>query len=318
MAIRELEHTELPFPNGWFAVEFSKNLGVGDSKPVHVFGEDFVLFRTRSGKARLLDAYCPHLGAHLGYDTRVIGEGVRCPFHGWQFDGESGKCSLIPYTERIPNEAQVRSWDVQEKNGLIFAWYHAEQKPPEWDFPQLPEFSDADWSEARTFEFEMPTHVQNMNENNNDPVHFVYVHGALETPPTELQYEDDGRVYRAISEVVKQTPDGPVPFKLVRDCWGLGLAAVRFEGLPGAGLLMFSSTTPIERNRTVSRWLLTATNNIIDTAGAEFMEGITQGVMHDTNIWGHMINRARPVLCDADAPLATYRKWVRQFYSEPV
>ena len=245
MAVREEQHTELPFPNGWFGVEFSKNLAVGDVKPVHQFGEDLVLFRTRCGKARVLDAYCPHLGAHLGVDGRVMGETVRCPFHGWQFEGETGKCSCIPYTDRIPQGAEVRAWDVQEKNGLIFVWYHAEQKPPDWDFPELPELSDPNWSEHRTFEFEMPTHVQNMNENNNDPVHFLYVHGAPMVPPTTLDFNEDGRVYQAVSEVVKQTPDGPVPFKLVRDCWGLGLAAVRYDDVPGAGLLMFSSTTPI-------------------------------------------------------------------------
>ena len=157
-----------------------------------------------------------------------------------------------------------------------------------------------------------------MHENNNDPVHFQYVHGAASIPPTRLEYETDGRVYRAVSDVVRETPEGPVPFKLVRDCWGLGLAAVRFKDIPEAGLLMYSSTSPVDRNRTVSRWILTASNNVVDTAGEDFMDGLMKGIMQDTNIWGHMINRAKPVLCDADAPLAAYRKWVRQFYSEPV
>ena len=48
------------------------------------------------------------------------------------------------------------------------------------------------------------------------------------------------------------------------------------------------------------------------------MDGLTLGVMQDTNIWGNMVHRAHPVLCEADTHLAEYRKWVRQFYSDPV
>ena len=61
-------------------------------------GEHFVVFRTEKGVASVLDAYCPHLGAHLGIGSRVIGDCVECPFHGWQFRGEDGQCIAIPYT----------------------------------------------------------------------------------------------------------------------------------------------------------------------------------------------------------------------------
>lgn len=62
-----------------------------------------------SGVIGLLDAYCPHLGANiaLGGCTitqsplirlgEVIGDCVKCPFHGWQFE-TSGKCTFIPYS----------------------------------------------------------------------------------------------------------------------------------------------------------------------------------------------------------------------------
>ena len=49
MASREQEHTRLPMPNGWFAVDWSHQLREGDVKPLHYFGEELVLFRTRSG-----------------------------------------------------------------------------------------------------------------------------------------------------------------------------------------------------------------------------------------------------------------------------
>ena len=59
MARRELENDPLPMPNGWFAVEWSRELREGDVKPLEYFGEELVLFRTRSGEARVLDPNDP-------------------------------------------------------------------------------------------------------------------------------------------------------------------------------------------------------------------------------------------------------------------
>jgi nitrite reductase/ring-hydroxylating ferredoxin subunit len=318
MARRADHHDPLPIPNGWFAVAFARDLHVGDVRPLHYFGEELVLFRTRSGEARVLDPFCPHLGAHLGHGGRVMGETIRCPFHGWQYDGSSGECVNIPYCERIPRQARVRPWPTLERNGMVFVWRHDEGKPPDWDFPVMPEIGHPDWSEPRTFELEMQAHVQDTHENNNDPVHFQYVHGMLETPPSEIHYTPDSTHYRIISHSEQQTPMGTFEMSLVRDSWGLGLTAIRSEGIPGAGLLMYSSTTPIDDTRVHSRWLLTATNNLVDLAGEEFMKGLTTGVNQDMSIWRNKVHRARPVLCEGDGFLAEYRKWVRRFYSHPI
>ena len=316
MAHRQLENNPLGYPNGWFAVAFSRDLHVGDVQPIAYFGEEMVLFRTRTGEAKVVDAFCPHLGAHLGHGGRVMGETIRCPFHGWQYDGNTGECTHIPYCERIPKAARVKAWEVQEKNGMIWLWFHTEGKPPEWDFPTMPEIGHEDWSEPRCFDLEMPVHVQDMHENNNDPVHFQFVHGMTETPPSEIEFGDDGRYYRIVSHSEQDTPMGPIQTTLVRDSWGIGLSAVSLVGIPNAGLLMYSSTTPVRENLTHSRWLLTATNNMVDMAGEEFMRGLTQGVEQDRAIWTHKVHRARPVFCEADEYLVQFRKWARQFYSE--
>jgi nitrite reductase/ring-hydroxylating ferredoxin subunit len=317
VAKRERENTVLPIPNGWFAVEWSKELIDGQVKSIHYFGEDLVIFRGRSGQAHVLDPYCPHLGAHLGEGGRVVGEGIRCPFHGWTYDGASGQCTQIPYCERIPAKAAVRSWPVCEKNGMIFVWHHVDGEAPSWDFPLIEAIGHPDWSMPRTFELEVPVHVQDMHENNNDPVHFQFVHGNLEPLPSEITYAADGRAYRISSTQERDTPYGRFTTTLIRDSWGIGLSAVSTEGIPNAGLMMFSSTTPISHDRTFSRWLLTATNNMVDLAGEDFMNGLTTGVMQDLRIWSNKVHRARPVLCEADTYLAEFRQWVKQFYSTP-
>ncbi len=312
----EQRGTTLPIPNGWFAVAWSRELVAGDVRRIRYFGEELVLFRTRSGSAHVLDAYCPHLGAHLGEGGRVIGESIRCPFHGWQFDG-SGACVAIPYCARIPPAARLRAWEVAEANGMVFVWHHAEGKAPDWQVPALPELADPAWTEPRTLELEVAVHMQEMAENNCDPVHFQFVHGMVETPASGITYGDDGRFFRIVSRSERQTPLGTFETELVRDSWSLGVTSVRVDGIPGAGLLMFSSTSPIDSGHTCSRWAFSVTRNLADVAGEDFIQGLSAGVLQDVRIWENKIHRARPVLCEADTYLAEFRRWARKFYSEP-
>lgn len=69
-------------------------------KSVFLPGEQVAVFRGTEGKAYVVDAYCPHLGANLAVGGRVVGQSIECPFHGWQFRGEDGKCVRIPYAEK--------------------------------------------------------------------------------------------------------------------------------------------------------------------------------------------------------------------------
>ena len=316
MSSRDRHHTELPIPNGWFAVAFSRDLAPGEVKRIHYFDEDLVLFRTRTGLAKALDAYCPHLGAHLGEGGRVVGETIRCPFHGWRYDG-SGACVEIPYCDKIPPRARLRGWDVLERNHLIFLWHHAEGKPPDWEVPALPEFARAEWTEPRTFEVAVPVHMQEMHENNNDRVHFQFVHGSVVVPQMEIELREGGRVLHMVTRQRRETAYGTFDTTLETDSWGLGLAAVRIIGIGDAGLLMFSSTSPVDRRNTHSRWVFTVTRELADLAGEDFVQGLSTGVMQDMRIWTHKVHRAKPVLCEADSHLAEFRRWARQFYSDP-
>ncbi len=310
-----IEHKDPGIPNGWYAVAFSRDIGPGEVKRIRYFEHELVLFRTRSGKARVLSAYCPHLGAHLGEGGRVMGETIRCPFHGWQFEGETGECSTIPYCDRVPPKAKVRTWHVVERNMMIHVWYHLEEKPPEWDFPEIPYLSDPEWIEARHFEVTIPVHMQDMAENNLDPVHFQYVHSMTEVPPSEIEMYDDGRRMRAVSYSTQETPVGEFDMELIRETWNMGLNSVESRGIPNCGLYMYTSTSPIDRETTISRWLLTCTRNLADIAGEEWIANITSGLMDDWRIWANKVHLPDPVFCEEDKLLSTFRRWVKQFYS---
>ena len=159
--------------------------------------------------------------------------------------------------------------------------------------------------------------MQDMAENNLDPVHFHLVHNMMAVPDTEISFGSDQRFMKAVSHFEQQTPVGKLDIELIRDTWGLGISSVESRGFPGVGLYMFSSTSPIDSGHTITRWLLTATNSMVDVAGEEWFKGMTSGVMDDWRIWTNKIHRADPVFCEADTLLVEFRRWAVQFYSNP-
>jgi phenylpropionate dioxygenase-like ring-hydroxylating dioxygenase large terminal subunit len=302
-------NTTPEFPMGWFSVSRSQELLVGEVQQVQAFDRELVLYRTRSGEAVLQDAYCPHLGANLGVDGRVVGESIRCPFHGWRF-GKEGKCEEIPYCEEIPERACIRTWHVQEKNGEIYVWFHPENTGPRWQLPDLPELDDPNWTSPRYAEFLVPAHVQDIAENSCDPVHFQYVHRQPDVPPSQVTIEDNGRILHLHSDASK----AEIPSQLHATVYSPGFAIVRNTYGPGAEMVMYNSAQPISRHETKMRWTLTVRREIEDLAGDDVMKGIIDGLSDDYPIWANKVHKRRPVFCKGDETLVLFRQWVRQFY----
>ncbi len=299
------------FPMGWFSVSRSQELLVGEVRQVRAFDREFVLYRTRSGEAVLQDAFCPHMGAHLGVEGRVIGESIRCPFHGWRF-GKRGQCEEIPYCDEIPDRAQLRTWHVTEKNGEVYVWFHPQNRGPDWDLPDLPELGHDEWTAPRYAEFLVPAHVQDIAENSCDPVHFQYVHRQPEVPPSEVTIEDNGRILHLYSDA----RNAEIPSQLYVTVYNPGFAMVRNVYGPGAEMVVYNSAQPVSRTETRMRWTLTVRREIEDVAGDEVMKSIIDGLSDDYPIWANKVHKRRPVFCKADKTLVMFRQWVRQFYLE--
>lgn len=294
---------------GWYSVDRSHELLVGAVKPVQAFDRELVLYRTRSGRAVVQDAFCPHLGAHLGHKGRVVGESVRCPFHGWRYDTE-GTCVEIPYCDEIPERARLRTWHTEEKNGEVYVWFHPENTSPQWPLPELPELGDPNWTAPRYTEHLVPAHVQDICENSCDPVHFQFVHGQMSVPNSKVTIDDDGRTMHLHSEMA----NADYPGHLHATTYSPGFAMVRNTYGPGAEMIMYNSAQPLNRNETMMRWTLIVRREIEDAVGDDVMEGIISGLSDDYPIWANKVHKHRPVFCKEDKTLVTFRKWVRQFY----
>ena len=74
--------------------------------PLYYFGRDLVLFRGADGAPRVLDAYCPHLGAHLAVGGRVEDDCIRARSTGGSSPATTGRCVEVPYDEVELHPAQ--------------------------------------------------------------------------------------------------------------------------------------------------------------------------------------------------------------------
>jgi phenylpropionate dioxygenase-like ring-hydroxylating dioxygenase large terminal subunit len=315
-----------PIPFGWFALEYSANLAPGEVQPLYYFGRELVLFRTESGEAKLLDAYCPHLGAHLGHGGHVAGENIACPFHGWQFNGE-GECREVPYAKRIPpkveNNQSVGAYPVLERNKMIWAWYHPGNAAPSFDVEIVPEFDSPDWTELDVFEWTINTIPQETGENAADVAHFMYVHSSPEMPQGEVTMDGIHRTTLLHNKVPKVNEQGEI------DMTGTEWETLRVESIsigPGQtfqrltrafDLIMMGTVTPIDDQSLQLRFSFTMPKSQVDM-NKLFAEGtrdnIVTGVEQDIPIWEHKRYVEAPILCDGDGPIAKYRKWFNQFY----
>ncbi len=226
-----------PVPNGWFVVVASADLRAGEIRALHYFDRDLVVFRGEDGTPHVLDAHCMHLGAHLAVGGKVEDDCIRCPFHGWKFDG-AGTCREIPYggTTRIPTKANTRAYPTIERNQMIWTWYHAKGEPPFYEVPVVDEFDSPEWSPIECREFEIAIPCQDMAENNVDFAHFKYVHGTDAIP--EDEFVVDGTYKRAVGM------DG----NFVREGFGLGLGVLRSQGVRHVPVVDYADR-PRERAR---------------------------------------------------------------------
>src|SRR5437764_674553 len=158
-------------PFGWFQVAYPDDLAPGETTALTYWNRELVLWRDADGEFHLQDAYCPHLGAHLGIGGKVDGATLECPFHGWAFDGE-GKCTNIPYSDRTNKRARIRTYPTIERNGFVLSWYHPFDEPPKWEIPVIDEIGDPAWSDYYKSTYIIRTIPQEMSENGVDPAHF--------------------------------------------------------------------------------------------------------------------------------------------------
>ncbi len=313
--------SRFPFPglpSGWYVVALSEEVKRGQVVPRHYFDQELVVYRGADGVARIAEAYCPHMGAHLGRVGKVEGNVLRCGFHGFQYDGE-GRCVATGYDDPPPSRARLRTWEAREQNGLILTWYGAGGEGYDWEVPVL---DDADWNRIRWHRFDIATHPQETTENSVDFGHFTRVHGFVDgsiTQPIELDGPLLTIAYRAHRPMpMPAMPLWKVPVDYAVKVWGLGYSQVDVRIDP-LHLDLRVWVLPVPRDD----------EHIDLVIGASTKKGLgplstyTRRIAHkivckevgeDLDIWTYKKYVERPPLAKGDGPVAIYRRYVKQFY----
>jgi len=304
-------------PDGWYGLCLASELARGEVKALSFFGRELVAFRGEDGGARVFDAHCPHLGAHLGVGGRVEGDGIRCPFHGWRFDG-AGCLIEVPRLARTPQGVRARVHPVQERNGFVHVWFHAQGAPPTYDVKDF--LGDAaQWLPWRANTYQVRVHVQDMTENILDRAHFLQVHDMK--PPDverfEVRFDGPFMVVEQLLKVTALSQAGVEVLSVTTNCGpGISVAEVHQGALH---MINYITQTPIDDEMTDVRLHFTM-KRLADEATtrtvAELNDRITQQQFRqDVPIWEHRAYLEKPRLTEIDGPVAQYRRWYRQFYS---
>ncbi|MGZ8747957.1 MAG: Rieske 2Fe-2S domain-containing protein, partial [Mycobacterium sp.] len=168
-------------PTGWFQVAWSDEIKIGDVHRMTYFGTEMIAWRAGSGQLTVMDAYCEHLGAHLGHGGHVEGEVIQCPFHGWQWSHE-GRNVCIPYEDRPNRGRRIRTYPTVERNEAIYIWHDVERRDPFFEAPDVfASFNDGSsadnyYPQQRLYREALEMHPQYVIENGVDFAHFKFVH----------------------------------------------------------------------------------------------------------------------------------------------
>lgn len=307
--------TTASYAHGWYLVAFSKELGPVEVKPVRYFGQEFVLYRTEGGEPVLMEAFCPHLGAHLGHGGRVEGDAIRCPFHAWKFD-KGGRCTEVPYAKRIPPRAEVKARTLREQDGLILGYFGAEGAAPDYEIPRLPQLSDPAWSDLATDQAVIKTEAREVIENIADRAHFLPVHATkvdefeviIDGPRATQRTIGKGRNLRGekIDVLSVATYHGP---------------AIQFTDLAWAyPMVLINAHIPIDSNRLLLRFGVAVKTGVGVVLPPEIMSAVVaaarDGYFQDVAIWENKKWRDTPVLADGDGPIGRIRDWYKGFFAE--
>ncbi len=168
----------------WFPVARSADLSTPQSAVL--LGERLVVYRTAAGKAVVQSARCPHRGADFALG-KVHDDSIACPYHGWRFAADNGRCVHVPSLEdqsKVPPRASIHTYPCVER--FAHVWTALEEPATDMYDPAAWRGLEWEWLAGPTLDSE--TGVAVAMENFRDVAHFPFVHAVSMGPsPTIVE-----------------------------------------------------------------------------------------------------------------------------------
>lgn len=316
-------------PTGWFQVAWSDEIAVGDVHKMAYFGQEMVAWRAQSGRLTVMDAYCEHLGAHLGFGGHVEGEVIECPFHGWQWNTE-GRNVCIPYENRPNRGRRMRTYPVVERNESVYIWHDVHRRDPYFEVPDVfASFGDGSsgadyYPRASLYEPRLELHPQYVLENGVDFAHFKFVH---KTPivPVFTRHDFSGPVsfvdFTITFEGDEQQSIDDVKSGVAAINSGLGVAVTKSSGMVDSRTI--SAITPVDERTSDVRFMVyigRVPGRDDERAQAKarmFGEEVIRQFAQDVHIWAHQRYSDPPALANAEYEgFTAIRNWAKKFYPD--
>jgi len=164
----------------WIPAANLEEIATPGGAPVRVglLGEKLVAFRDPSGKAGLIEEFCPHRRASLAYGRNEVG-GLRCLYHGWKMsqDGRIDESPAEPAKSKLKANLKHRAYPVREAGGILWTYMGDPAKQP-----PFPRFTWLDLPPTQLLPVKM---YQDCNflqglEGDLDPAHPNYLHRDFE------------------------------------------------------------------------------------------------------------------------------------------
>jgi 5,5'-dehydrodivanillate O-demethylase len=316
----------------WWPTTFSADLPRRDIRKVRLLGEDLALYRLHDGSIHVLEDRCPHRGVALSYGI-VESNGVRCPYHGWLFDG-TGACLEQPgehESSTFHERVRAKSYRAQELGGLV--WLYLGPDPA----PLLPRYDLFTWDDAiRDVGYAtIPCNFVQIQENAVDLDHVAWLHGRYSRWLASRGVADEiPKMFNQVNEVTEfeRTDYGILMRRRLKgqdetaDDWAVGhpLIFPNLLRLGGGGSYAFHIRVPIDDEHTWALWYdayrpggrpiadpgpVTSFEVPWRTEGGEFLLNNVEG--QDIMAWvtqGRIVDRSRERLGTVDRGVIMLRQ----------
>ncbi len=299
------------YDQNWYALGFSRELECGQ-----VVGKDFldgrvVLYRGEDGQARVLSAFCRHLGSDLSVG-QVVGNDIRCAFHHWQY-GADGRCTKIPASDRIPDQARLFKFPTAEKWGLIWAFNGPE---PLFAVPSFVGFAESQLVFRTVQVADFPVEHWVPLTNSVDFQHLRVLHGLkVEYDPDDVKVTDHGLDY----DVHFESPQFGAFDQHIHVS---GTNTISLSGkMAGMDALSMFTGTDLPNGHTMG-WVVTATSQAASDSEEErqvveqrlaMMEAFFCGLIEEDTPVINTIHFREGILLPADKALAKFLAYVRRY-----
>ena len=314
---------------GWYQIGWSADFPVGVPVPLRYFERALVAYRGMSGEMHVMDAFCRHLGAHLGYGGCVEGESIRCPYHGWLWDAD-GHNSDIPYSEqRKMDNLKLGVWQCREVDDVVIVYFDPDGGTPGVAPESFARCETEVWPphpDATRLWTSLEMVPQMASDNVPDAEHFKYVHQAPEGARV-VSYGIEGDLFKsdykirfgAGMESTWATPLGPIDGDIQTEAYGVGLSWNHLGGFDDVYSVL--GTTPVTPHLTdvrITVWV-SRTRGDGNPLSADIRDRWVRQqhgqVEADLRIWEHQTFVDRPPFAKSESePMRAFRRWAKAFY----